>query len=145
MLACSWIDLNIDQHRNYKTRTFANFEDGDFPALRFHYDRQVHAHHMATGHSTPQNRIPEFLRGRFLSQNNNCHSNLSEHKKWQLSFHPKTHCQWLNKHRRNKNQTQATISADLLKQSLALHPKNNPNHCQHYSSQQQQTHSYSPV
>ena len=46
MTASSRADLNIDQDRNDETRNVENFEEGDFPALRPKYDRQVHTHHM---------------------------------------------------------------------------------------------------
>ena len=45
MSASSLVDLSIDQHRNDENCNIENFEDVDFPALRFSYDRQAHAHH----------------------------------------------------------------------------------------------------
>ena len=45
-----------------------------------------------------------------------CHSNSLNSKTWQHTFHPTTHCQWLIKHRKDKTQTQATPSTDLLRQ-----------------------------
>ena len=38
MSASSRVGLNIDQDKNDEIRNNENFEDGDFPALRPHYD-----------------------------------------------------------------------------------------------------------
>ena len=45
MSASSRININVDQDRNDETRSFENFEDDDFPALRPKYDRNAHAYH----------------------------------------------------------------------------------------------------
>ena len=72
-----------------------------------------------------------------------CHSNLFNHKTLQRTFHPTTHCQWLNKLHRDKTQIQATLSTNLLKQLQVLHLNNDPKILQHYSSPQQRTHELS--
>ena len=46
MSAFSRLDLNLDQDRIGETRNVEIFEDGDFPALRPSYDRQVQTHHI---------------------------------------------------------------------------------------------------
>ena len=44
MLASSRISLNVDQDSDHEARNVEQFEDGDFLALRPHYDRRTHAH-----------------------------------------------------------------------------------------------------
>ena len=70
MLASSRLDLHNELNWNDDTRMDVNFEDGDFPALKFNYERRVYAHHMVTGHNAPHKNVPENLTGRFQTQNN---------------------------------------------------------------------------
>ena len=44
--ASSQLGLDIDQNRYDETRNAKNSNCGNFPAMRFDYDRQAHAHHM---------------------------------------------------------------------------------------------------
>ena len=64
------IDLEEVQGKNDATRKVGNLEDGDILALRPKFDRRAHAHHIARGHCSPQNFIPEILTGRNPIQNN---------------------------------------------------------------------------
>ena len=45
MLASSRLNLDVDQDRNDESRNVENFEDGDCPALKPYYQRQLQAHH----------------------------------------------------------------------------------------------------
>ena len=51
MSASSLVDLSINQDRNDENFNVENFKDVNFPALRFSYDRQAHAHHNIYGKS----------------------------------------------------------------------------------------------
>ena len=42
MTASSRTDLNINLIRNDETRNYEDFKDGDFPALKPNFDRQMH-------------------------------------------------------------------------------------------------------
>ena len=46
MSASSRLGLDSELDRNDETRNDQDFEDGDFPELKPHYDRRAHAHHM---------------------------------------------------------------------------------------------------
>ena len=140
MSTSSQLDLNRNQDRNDETRNDENFDGGDFPALRFSHDRRVHAHHLVAEHNTPHNSIPEYLTGRVETQNDPFHSNSLNCKTWHLKLCLTTHWDWLDKPDKDRTQTQANLSIDLLRLLKALHHSNEPRRCHFYSSQHQGTH-----
>ena len=70
MSASSRFDLDADLNRNDQICIIEGFKDGNFPALRPEYDRNAHAHHMATGHNAPHNSVPEHLTCQIQTQIN---------------------------------------------------------------------------
>ena len=69
-LVLSGLHLNTDHDRINKSRDIEIYKDGDFLAPKANDDGQAYAHHMLTGNNAPQNRVPEFLKGRGLTHNN---------------------------------------------------------------------------
>ena len=134
--ASSWVKLKSGQGGKEETRKIKKFEDGNLPATRPYYDRQAHTHHMVKAYNAPQNNILELLIYKVQLNTTHCHNNLFKHKTSQLTLHLTIHCQWLKRHPRVKTRTQATLSTDLLKESEALHPKNDPKRLQPQPSQQ---------
>ena len=89
----SRLDLDNKLDGNVETSVDEDFEDGEFPALKPHYNRRAHAHHMVTGHIAPQNSVPEFLTGRIQTQNNTLPQKLTQSQNIATHFKPTTHCQ----------------------------------------------------
>ena len=68
--ATSRLDLDAELNRKDETRNNVDFENGDILALNQNYDRGDYAHHMVTGHTAPENSVPEYLTGRIQTQKN---------------------------------------------------------------------------
>ena len=114
MTASSGLDSSVDQDRDDETRNDDNFDDGKTRALKY---KMTGEHTIITWWKEIKPHIMESL---IFSQDvkgntAHWHSTLLNRKKWQHTFHPTTYCHWLSKHRRDKIQTQATLSTDLLR------------------------------